>query len=85
MQNVVRAIENKEKLYIKLEGVSDFDVRQIFDCGQCFRFMPIENSEHDVEYSGIAFGRFVSFAQSGNDVYIYNATMDIGGSLAKLV
>ena len=58
----------------KISGVEHFSVDKIFDCGQCFRFNKVQNSRHEVEYSGVAFGRFVSFAQDGNDVYIYNCT-----------
>ena len=58
----------------KIHDVKYFSVDKIFDCGQCFRFNKVQNSCHEVEYSGIAFGRFVSFAQDGNDVYIYNCT-----------
>ena len=59
---------------IKLNGVSSFDVRKIFDCGQCFRFEPVENTEHESEFSGIAHGRFISVAQDGSDIYVYNVT-----------
>ena len=61
---------------IKISGVSGFDVRKIFDCGQCFRFEPVVNTPHEAEYSGIAHGRFISVAQDGNDIYIYNVTED---------
>lgn len=58
----------------KISGIDRFSVSKIFDCGQCFRFNLVENSIHEVEYSGVAFGRFVSFAQDGDTLYIYNAT-----------
>jgi N-glycosylase/DNA lyase len=60
--------------FVNLKNVSSFDVRKIFDCGQCFRFEPVENTEHEAEFSGIAHGRFISVAQDGRDVYIYNVT-----------
>lgn len=59
---------------VKLENINDFDVEKIFDCGQCFRFDRVESSPHEVEFSGVAFGRLISVAQDGKDVYIYNAT-----------
>ena len=59
---------------IKLCDVSRFDVRKIFDCGQCFRFEPVENTEHEAEFAGVAHGRFISVAQDGKDIYIYNVT-----------
>ena len=59
---------------IKLNNVDNFDIDKIFDCGQCFRFDKVENSIHEKEFSGIAFGKFISFAQDGKDVCIYNST-----------
>ena len=61
---------------VRISGLNNFDVNKIFDCGQCFRFDKVENSKHSVEFSGIAFGKFVSFAQDGTDVYIYNSTQE---------
>ena len=62
--------------YVKICGVLDFDIRKIFDCGQCFRFEPVEDTEHEAEFSGIAYGRFISVAQDRNDIYIHNCTAD---------
>ena len=61
--------------YIVIEGVRCFDIGKIFDCGQCFRFDSVPNSTHEKEFSGVAFGRFVSFAQDGDTVYIYGSDM----------
>jgi N-glycosylase/DNA lyase len=58
---------------IKVSGVENFDVGKIFDCGQCFRFENVENSNHEKEFSGIAFGRHISFGQDGKDIYIYGS------------
>ena len=81
------AIEMKEKNGIKIEYFEDDgvpslkiigndlpDVAKTFDCGQCFRFERVENSRHDCEYSGVAFGRFVAFANDKDALYIYNST-----------
>ena len=57
--------------YIKIEELENFDISQIFDCGQSFRFDKVKGSVHEKEFSGIAFGRFVSFAQDGDTLYIY--------------
>ena len=59
---------------VRLSGIRDFDVGKIFDCGQCFRFDPVEGSTHAAEFSGVAFGRLISVAQDGDSVFIYNAT-----------
>ncbi len=66
-------IEKKEK-YIKIGGLEYFDVSQIFDCGQSFRFDTVPESRHEKEFSGVAFGRFVSFAQDGDTLYIYGTS-----------
>ena len=61
---------------VKLDSVELFDVRRVFDCGQCFRFDPVTHSHHEVEFAGCAFGKYISVAQDGDTVYIYNATLD---------
>ena len=48
--------------YVEVKIDETFDVEKTFDCGQCFRFDKVENSTHQCEYSGVAFGRAVSFA-----------------------
>ena len=57
-------------------GLDRFDIGKIFDCGQCFRFDEVRGSLHEKEFSGVAFGRFVSFAQDGDKLYIYGSTVD---------
>ncbi len=61
---------------VVLRGVADLDIARTFDCGQCFRFEPVEGSQHETEFAGVAHGRFVSFGQDGDKIYIYNATED---------
>lgn len=58
---------------LRVEGVSNFDIGKIFDCGQCFRFDAVEQSTHEKEFSGVAHGRFVSFAQDGDVLFIYGS------------
>lgn len=57
---------------VVVKGIRDFDVALIFDCGQCFRFMPVE-SEYDFAVGGVAFGKYVEFCQSGDTLVIRNA------------
>ena len=66
-------ISDGTALCVKICGTEHFDVAKVFDCGQCFRFDPVPNSPHETEFSGVAFGRFVSFAQDGDTLYIYNS------------
>ncbi len=71
----INEIFEGEMPIICVRGVSRLDVGKTFDCGQCFRFDRVENSIHENEYSGVAFGRLVSFANDGNTLYIYNSTL----------
>ncbi|MBE6563530.1 MAG: DNA-3-methyladenine glycosylase 2 [Ruminococcaceae bacterium] len=60
---------------LEIGGVGDFSVFRTFDCGQCFRFDPVENSKYKCEFSGFARGRRVSFAQNEEGkLYIIGAT-----------
>ena len=61
--------------FVRIDGVSELDIEKIFDCGQCFRFDRVENSQHASEFSGVAYGRFVSFAQDGDTLYIYGSDL----------
>ena len=61
---------------VLIDGVKSLDVGKIFDCGQCFRFDEVKNTLHEKEFSGVAFGRFVSFAQDGDKLYIYGSTLE---------
>ena len=60
---------------VKLCGLTLFDVNKIFDCGQSFRFDRVESSRHEIEFAGVAHGRYVSFAADGDVLYIYNSTL----------
>lgn len=59
---------------VRVVGDIDFSVSKSFDCGQCFRFDPVADSLHFVEVAGVAFGRFVRFAQnkSMDELIVYN-------------
>ena len=67
---------DKKTSVVKISGLKHFSVEKIFDCGQCFRFDKVENSTHSVEFSGVAFSRFVAFAQDDDTIYIYNSNED---------
>ena len=46
---------------VKVEGIKDFDLEQIFECGQCFLW----NREDDGSYTGVAFGKIVNMRMEG--------------------
>ncbi|CDF58774.1 DNA-3-methyladenine glycosylase family protein [Thermobrachium celere] len=51
---------------IVIRDTEDFDIKQTFDCGQCFRW----NEDNDGSYVGVAHGRAVRIIQDRNDIYI---------------
>lgn len=51
---------------IVIKNTADFNIKHIFDCGQCFRW----NEQEDGSYVGVAYGRAVRIIQSDNDIYI---------------
>lgn len=61
---------------VRIDNLSLFDTAKVFDCGQCFRFDPVESSMHEIEFAGSAFGKYISVAQDGCCLTIYNATLD---------
>ena len=61
---------------VKIEGVELFDVGKVFDCGQSFRFDRVIDSRHEIEFAGCAHGKYVSVAQDGDTLYIYNSTLE---------
>lgn len=61
---------------VKIPKTELFDINKIFDCGQSFRFDRVENSTHEIEFAGVAHGKYISFAQDPDALYIYNSTID---------
>ena len=59
--------------FAKIHNLDYFDVGAVFDCGQAFRFLPIENSAHETEFGGVAFGKYITVAQDGRCVTVYGA------------
>ena len=61
---------------VRIEGVELFDASKTFDCGQSFRFDPVSDSRHEIEFAGCAHGKYISIAQDGDTIYIYNSTIE---------
>ena len=61
-----------EKIF-KIKNTFGINLDHTFDCGQCFRFDRAEDSEYEVEYRGVAYGKAVSFAEKDGDLYIIGA------------
>lgn len=54
---------------IRIEKPCNFDIVQIFDCGQCFRFNRVDENT----YEGVAFDRYIKIEQSNDSIVLYNA------------
>lgn len=72
----VKDKNSDEKVFI--EYVSNFDLSQTFDCGQCFRWNKNENS-----YSGVAFGRELEAFSDGEDIIFVGTTLENFNSIWK--
>lgn len=66
--------DNIQKLEdgIVIKNVKNFNLKETFECGQCFRW----NKECDDCYTGVALKKVIKLCQKQNDVYIYNTNED---------
>lgn len=64
-----------EKIF-RIKNTFGINLDHTFDCGQCFRFDKVEDSEYDVEYRGVAYGRAVSFAERDGELVVVGADED---------
>ena len=64
-----------EKIF-EIKNSFGINLDHTFDCGQCFRFDKVDGSLYEVEYRGVAYGRLISFAQSGDSLYVIGADED---------
>ena len=61
-----------EENRVIVNGVKNFHIKQIVECGQCFRWEKVA----DNNYIGVAFGKVIEVIQEGNTVNILNSTKD---------
>ena len=54
---------------IVIEGVKNLKLKQTFECGQCFRFVKID----DTNYITVAFERVIELKEDGDDILIFNS------------
>lgn len=62
----------EENNSVVLEGVSDFDPKHIFECGQCFRW----HKQEDESYTGVAKGKVINVAKVDDKIYLNNTTLE---------
>ena len=55
-----------------LEGITDFDPKHIFECGQCFRW----HKQEDDSYTGVAKGKILNVKREGDTVYLNNTNLE---------
>lgn len=60
----IRCEDNK----VIVEGVKNFNIKQILECGQCFRWEKVG----ELNYIGVAFGKVIEVVQEGDTVTILN-------------
>ena len=57
----------------EIKRPQNFDIEQIFDCGQCFRFSAVNKENTAVTtYEGVAFDRYIKIEQTADKVTFYN-------------
>ena len=57
---------------VVIDGVKDFHLDHIFDCGQCFRW----KKEEDGSYTGIAYGKVINVNYIDWQIILDNTTLD---------
>ena len=62
----------EEENYIIIKETRNFNIKQILECGQCFRWEKIS----DENYIVVAKRRVIEIIQKDNDVYIYNTNLE---------
>ena len=66
-----KTIKSCEK-HVIIEEVKNFKLKQIFECGQIFRFEEIAEGNFIV----IAFGKLIELKEEGNNILVYNSTKE---------
>ncbi len=61
--------------FVRVDGLEHFDVSQIFDCGQAFRFLPVPAPEGSFAVGGVAYGKYVEFVQTDDTLTIRNSNL----------
>lgn len=58
---------------VVLQSPPHFTLSALFECGQCFRFYPLNKEK--TKYGGIAHGQYIELERRGRDVWLYNLSM----------
>lgn len=55
---------------LKIKNTYGIDLTATFECGQCFRFNKVTNSEYKAEYRGVAHKKLLYIADDGEFLYL---------------
>ena len=69
-----------ENNIVTVDGVNDFTLSQILECGQCFHFDNLDDEVYEV----VAFGRAVKMEQTDKVLRIYGSSMEDYEGIWKL-
>lgn len=69
-----------ENNIVTVDGVNDFTLSQILECGQCFHFDKLDEEVYEV----VAFGRAVKMEQTDKALRIYGSSMEDYEGIWKL-
>ena len=77
MEKITEGILENGVHFVEACEIPYIDIFKTFDCGQCFRFDRVQMFGNKWEFGGVAFGKYVVFAQNScNHIIIYNSTRD---------
>ena len=65
----MRILKDKNNIIIK--EISDFDLQQTLECGQCFRFY----KQDEQDYVVVAYGRLLHIMEKDNNLVFLNKTI----------
>ncbi len=60
--------------WLRVDCTEKISVFRTFDCGQCFRFDPAPEPEYKNQVDGVAFGRYVSFADGEDGTFLVRSS-----------
>ena len=67
--------ENK----VIIQGVKNFNIKQVLECGQCFRWEKVG----ELNYIGVAFGKVIEVLQEDDNVTLFNTSKEDFESIWK--
>lgn len=63
--------------YVHAQNIPRLSIFKTFDCGQCFRFEPVSLFGNKCEFGGVAYGKYVVFAQNNDtEILVYGSTKE---------